>query len=103
MPANTDYSRIEGLRLRLDAKIKRESGSDTVSNATTGKAVTFTKSFIDIISITPVAAKQSDSYGVIAVYDFTDVPNPTGFTVYLYRSDTGAKVTGNFSWEVTGI
>lgn len=103
MPANTDYSKLEGLRLRLDAKIKRESGADSVSNATTGKAITFSKTFVDIISITVVAAKQSDSYGITAVYDFSDVPNPTGFTVYLYRNDTGAKVTGAFSWEVSGI
>ena len=38
-----------------------------------------------------------------AIYDFNDVANPTSFIVYLLRADTGAFVTGDFTWQATGV
>lgn len=101
--SDLEFSKFEGLRLRLDAKEITDSGQDTVSDANAGKEVTFNKVFADIRSLIITGEKQSDSYGIIGVYDFTDTPNPTEFTAFLYRSDTGAKVTGNFRWIARGI
>lgn len=98
----TAFSVFSALRLRLDAKTIRDQGQDSVTDATNGKVVSFNKSFVDIKSITVTAAYNA-SYPVLAVYDFVDTPNPTEFTAYLYRVDTGAKVTGDFRWEVSGI
>jgi hypothetical protein len=38
----------------------------------------------------------------IAVYDFTDAPNPTTFTVYVL-DDAGTKTTGTFSYAIEGV
>ena len=93
---------FRNLRLRLNVKIDEESGMGTVLDATNGKVVTFTKSFADVTDVF-VTGKYNSSYGVTGVYDFVDAPNPTQMTVYLYRTDTGAKITGDFSWKVKGI
>ena len=89
------------VRLRISLKKKREEGRGTslASGATT---VTFLKDFIDIRSIR-VTPRHNASYPVIAVYDFEDVPFPETFDVYCFRTDTGAQVANEFSWEVTGV
>ena len=38
-----------------------------------------------------------------AIYDFNDVANPTSFIVYLMNAQTGAFVTGDFTWQATGV
>jgi len=96
-----DIARVFNIGLRLDAKVIKDSGSQTVTDAASGAVVQFNKSFVDIKSL-HVTPQFSSSYPLTAVYDFQDVPNPTSFIVYLYRTDTGAKVTGNFSWFVEG-
>lgn len=66
------------------------------------KVVNIAGEFADVnaISVTP---KYSASYPILAVYDFVDVSNPTSFTVYTYRADTGVLV-GNisFSYSIRG-
>lgn len=94
--------RIDEVRVTLSLKEKRDAGSGEVTSAAAGATVTFNKDFIDVDSIVPSAAYQS-ALGAdqpIAVYEFTDVPNPTTFKVYLVNS-TG-KVTGKFSWQAKG-
>jgi hypothetical protein len=39
---------------------------------------------------------------LLPIVDFLDVPNPTGFTVYLLNPQTGQKVTGTGSWTARG-
>lgn len=90
---------LNNLNLTLSVKLQNDGGNDTVSTASTGKAVLFTKTFIDVDSIT-VTAKGTTT-PKIAIYDFTDAPNPTQFTVYLYDL-SGVKVTGDFSWSAKG-
>lgn len=89
------------VRLRITIKHKKDAGNGT-SDASLPAAVVFNVAFIDVRSITVTAAYNA-SYPVIAVYDFTDVPNPTGFDVYCFRSDTGAQVANDFSWKVEGV
>ena len=98
--SNTDFVKVENIEVRLDAKIKREGGFDEVTVANDGKEVTFTKNFADIISINVTPKSGGDA--AFALYDFTDVPNPTSMTIYLY-DETLTKVTGHFSWSVSGI
>jgi hypothetical protein len=100
-------ARIRELRLRVSIKEKRDEGVGTVSNAITGSVVTFNKTFVDVDSITVTAKYKPPVLGVPQVqphpvYDFTDVANPTGFTVYLLNPQTGDFVTGDFSWAAKG-
>ncbi len=86
--------------IRLDAKEQYDSGRSNVYAADSGgTTITFNKSFVDVVSIivTPEGTSQRT-----AVYDFTDAPNPTDFSVYLF-DDTGTRVDGTVSWAVTGF
>jgi predicted phage tail protein len=95
-----DLLLVTGLNIRLDAKLRDDSGNGTaVSTDAGGTAVTFNVAFADVdsISVTPLATSS-----VVAVYDFTDVPNPTSFKVLLFNS-SGSRVSGAFSWSARGV
>lgn len=101
----TEFTKITNIRLKLSVKNIRDAGSGTVSNASTGLAVSFNKSFTNVRSIT-VTAARNDTDAPTAFYDFTSVPNPTGFTVFLIATkgaSAGNKVTGDFSWSAEGV
>jgi len=101
----TGLTIIERIRVRLDVKIKKDSGNGSHNHITdpTGTVVTFNRTFIDIRSITVTAAVGAGSIGITPVYDFVDVPNPTSFKVLLFRTSDGAAISGNFSWKVEGF
>lgn len=101
----TGLALIERVRLRLDVKIKKDSGSEFHDHIAdpTGTTVTFNRTFIDIRSILVTAALGAGSTPITAVYDFVDVPNPTEFKVLLFRTSDGVAVSGNFSWQVEGF
>jgi len=64
-----------------------------------GTKVLFTKTFVDITSLTVTASAVSN---ITAVYDFSDNPNPDRFYVYLF-DDTGTELSsGDFSWIARG-
>lgn len=90
--------KINGLNVRLDSKIRNDAGSGTVSVAASGASCVFNIDFVDVTSITVTPSGTTAKY---AIYDFVDVPNPTGFTVYLYDS-AGNRTTGAFSWSARG-
>jgi hypothetical protein len=90
--------RITAGRVTLTARDMLETGSDEVTDANAGKVVTFSKAFADVASI---VVTPNSTTAKFAVYDFTDIPNPTSFTVYLFN-DSGTKVTGAFSYTVSG-
>lgn len=101
----TAFSKFTTLRVKLDVKTKTERGMDEVTSASSGKTITFTKSFSDIRNV-EVSAARDDTNQAIAVYDFVDAPNPTSMTVYIYATkgaSAGTKITGNFSWSVEGV
>lgn len=97
---NTGLMDVTQLVVRLDVKQKSESGA-SMGYATDvgGTEVLFTTEFIDVTSI---IVTPSGTTPVSAVYDFDDVPNPTGFKVLLF-DNAGARVTGPFSWTVKGV
>lgn len=90
---------ITGLRVRATANEITESGSSTVTDAPSGKTISFAKAFADVatIQVTPIGTTAA-----IATYDFADIPNPTEFTVYLFDA-AGNKTTGSFAYLVSGV
>jgi hypothetical protein len=93
----TGLARISELLVRLDVKLKTDSGSVNVTANPT--AVTFGVNFIDVQSITLTPTGTAPKY---AVYDFDDSPNPTGFNVYLFDLN-GSATTGIVSWTARGV
>lgn len=81
----------------LATKIKNDSGKVTVSaNPTT---VSFNVEFVDVEAIT--ATPQGTTAKLVMV-DFTDVPSPTEFDLYLFNAD-GTAATGDVRWSARGF
>ena len=96
-----DLLQVTNLNVKLDSKLRNDSGTGTASATDSGgTVVTFNVAFVDVdsIAVTPLATSA-----VTAVYDFVDTPNPTSFKVLLFNSVTGARVSGSFSWSARGI
>lgn len=92
--------RINSLRLRLDVKLKTDSGRVTTDGITGVATVPFNISFVDISSI---QVSINSTAGDIATYDFTDVPNPTDFDV-ISKTNAGAILgSAEISWNVRGV
>jgi hypothetical protein len=98
--SNTAILRIDRLTVKLDLKQINDTGRiEVTSNPTT---VNFNKAFIDVISIGVTAEGTT---ALFAIYDFTDIPNPTHFHVYLFDSG-GADASGAgkyVSWTTRGV
>jgi predicted phage tail protein len=95
-----DLLQVTGLNVRLDSKLRNDSGNGTANSADSGgTVVNFNIAFVDVdsISVTPLATTS-----VTAVYDFVDVPYPTSFKVLLFNS-SGTRVSGAFSWAARGV
>ncbi len=98
--------KIKNLNLRIDAKIKNDTGKGYFdhdeSSQANGLEVNFNTTFIDVqgINVTP-NVNGTTAEGIIAVVDFVDQPNPTSFKVLLYNTN-GSKVSGNFTWQCRG-
>ena len=96
----TDIASFSSMTVRLDTKVKTDSGNGTASSSdSSGTTVDFGVNFIDVQSIV-VTPKAITS--IIAVYDFVDAPYPTSFDVYLYDNN-GQRVNGDFSWTARGF
>ncbi|NBR22756.1 MAG: host specificity protein J [Micrococcales bacterium] len=95
-----DLLLLTALNVRLDSKLRNDSGTGTANAGDTGgTTVNFNLAFVDVdsISVTPLTTSA-----VLAVYDFTDVPNPTSFKVLLFNT-SGTRVSGGFSWSARGV
>jgi hypothetical protein len=99
---------ITDVHYRVTVKKQTDSGVVSVT-ATGGTAVTFNLDFLDVESV--VATPQLVGSGTVrakfAIVDFTDVPNPTGFVLYLFDKD-GAEVSGgnlpvSVRWTAEGV
>lgn len=94
-----DLVQVIGLNVRLDSKIRNDTGVGTANASDSGgTVVTFNVAFVDVqgISVTP-----SGTTPRIAIYDFVDAPNPTSFKVLLFDT-SGNRVSGGFSWQARG-
>jgi hypothetical protein len=96
--AGANLVSINSFNLKLANKLRTDSGTFTITNATAGVVVPFNLAFVD--ADTPVC-QPNGTTPLLPVVDFSDVPNPTGFTVYLYNQ-AGSKVTGSGSWTARG-
>jgi predicted phage tail protein len=99
---NNNLLEITALNTRLDSKIRSDSGNGTASATDSGGTVVnfaLTPGFVDVDSITVTPAGVT---AVTAVYDFTDVPNPTFFKVLLFNP-SGVRINGAFSWSARGV
>lgn len=91
--------RIQQLAVKLDAKLRTDSGTVTASSGDTGgTTVNFAIAFVDIDAITVTPGGTASR---VAVVDFTDAPNPTSFKVFLFDA-TGARVSGTVYWSARG-
>jgi len=98
---------IVGLAVKLDTKLKTQTGSLTANAGDSGgttvyltedRTSTGAKVFIDVESITVSANSTSPVY---AIYDFVDSYDPLSFKVLLYNS-SGTRITGAVSYSVRG-
>lgn len=73
------------------------SGNVTLDG--TGTPVLFNVPFVDVQSITVTPSGTTAS---IAVYNFVDVPNPTGFKILQFNT-SGTRIAGSVGWNVKGV
>jgi predicted phage tail protein len=98
--AGDDLLQITALNIRLDSKIRTDSGTGSaVATDSGGTPVLFNVAFVDVDSLSVTAGGTS---AITAVYSFVDVAYPTSFAVLLFDV-TGARVSGAFSWSARGV
>lgn len=118
----TAHGRVTGQRVSMDFTSGTATDGDyvitshtantfTVTSATsattsgnvtldgTGTPALFSTSFVDVQSITLSPGGTSAS---IAVYNFVDAPNPTGFKVLLFNT-AGTRIAGTVGWSAKGV
>jgi hypothetical protein len=98
-----DLYQLTALGVKLSLQTEIDSGSKASGDFTGTPptcAVTFGKAFIDVDSIvvTPLGTARRE-----AVVEFTDTPNPSGFTVRIFDPTTGNAVANGFTWQATGV
>lgn len=97
----TDLIAYQGINYKYQVKKKNDNGS-VACNASdaNGTPAVFNIAFIDVQSIQVTAAGTSN---VTAIYAFDGAADPTQFTIYLFNSATGARVSGTASWSAQGV
>lgn len=99
-----DVVSLEEVRVRLDVK-EIDDGGIAQANASdvSGTHVNFNKDFVDIrnLTVTPIG-RDGSNLPYQSAYVFSDVPNPTGFDVFIWDS-AGVRATANFSWHAKGV
>ena len=95
-----DLITITGLNIRFDVKLRNDAGSvNAVASDSGGTTVNFNVPFVDVQSIT---LSPGGTAPRIAIFDFVDVPNPTGFKVLLFDLN-GNRVSGPVGWAAKGV
>ena len=88
------------LEARLDVRLETDEGTvNALASDSGGTTVNFNKSYKDIISIN---VSVLDTVEKKAIFDFTDVPNPTSFKVLVFDT-TGARVNATVHWISRGV
>jgi hypothetical protein len=98
-----DLGLVYVYNLTANVEVKRENDGGSVvalAGDALGTSVTFNKAFKDIESLT--ATVRSTTVPFVVVIDFSDIPNPTFFKVYVYNA-AGARVTEQIDWKARGI
>ena len=88
------------LHFRVYVKTVGDSGTALCkASDVKGTWVNFNYAFAKVLGITVTPKGTEPRY---AVYDFDDVPNPKGFSIYLYDMQ-GNRVDGECSWIARGV
>ncbi|MEG1971118.1 MAG: phage tail protein, partial [Burkholderiaceae bacterium] len=94
----TGLIEVAGLNIKFAMKRRNDGGTYAITDANAGVWVPFGYPFID--ADLPQCQPAGGS-PLLAVIDFVDAPNPSGFRVYHYTI-AGAKTTGTGSWAASG-
>lgn len=95
----TSFVRINSINAVIDIKVISDAGSTSCLASDIGGTIAyFNTQFADVSSI---VVSASGTTPITAIYDFTDVPNPTSFKILLFNS-AGTRVNGTASWSVKG-
>lgn len=87
--------------VHVSVKESMDSGEiSALSTDPSGTFVTFNIPFKDVQSITLTAEGTTGPF--TCLYDFNDVPNPTGFSVYVFNA-AGVRQSKLVSWKARGI
>jgi hypothetical protein len=91
---------ISQFSVSLDVKQETDSGNiNALAADADGTEVLFNKAFKDVNSITLTTASIEP---LVAVYNFTDVPNPTGFKILVFDT-AGNRINYLVSWKARGV
>jgi hypothetical protein len=94
------FEEVSGSMVKLDVKTKKIQGTvSAVSTDSGGTSVDITGKFVDVQSIT---VSPQGTTAAIAIYNFTDTPNPTSFKVLLFNT-SGTRISGTVSYTVQGV
>lgn len=99
----SDKALVEVSNVNISLDVKRENDGGQVAALSTdvsGTAVTFNKAFKDIETLTATVRGTVTPY--IVIIDFTDIPNPTTFYVYVYNA-AGTRQSKTVDWKARGI
>jgi hypothetical protein len=96
-----DLLKVTRLNIKLAKKTISDAGmADCLPADSGGTQVNFNIAFTDVNSIT--VTPKAGGTAVYGLYDFSDVPNPTGFKILLYNA-AGTRVNGTASWSAKGV
>jgi hypothetical protein len=99
--ASDDASQAVVSAVSVSLRVKRAVDSGTVSITSQGQTVAFNNVYLDAEQ--PVVTPGGTT-PLVAVADFADVPNPTGFDVYLFNLDgTAATLPVTIGWTTRGV
>lgn len=96
----TQFAVLNKHTLRLDSKMKSDSGKDTIADAEAGKQITLNKTFVDITHFTATPL-NTGGLPLTLVPDFLDEPYPEG-PIFRFVDDGGTFWAGDFMWSVSG-
>jgi len=95
-----DLIEMTVLNMKINVKLRNDAGVATADSADTGgTVVNFNVAFLDVQSITVTPLSTTAAH---ATYDFTDVPNPTSFKVFVWDA-AGGRITKDVSWSAKGV
>lgn len=96
-----DRGLITALQTAIDVPDVLDRGSATITNATNGVNVVFSRAFHVVPEVTMTVKSGVGTSNPVAA-EFLVLPTRTGFTARLRDTANGALVTGSLSWSAAG-
>lgn len=97
---DTSLAAVYDCRIRLDVKLVDDVGRFTASSSDAdGTFVAFTVPYLDVREIVLTVESENPR---IAVYNFKDIPSPTGFNAKVFDKD-GVRQTAVVTYHAKGV